>query len=69
MPKDFLVSMRAELLVTLLIVVILLLKIGNKKRSNLFLLRLINTLLLINLVAGFFCVPAGGAIAGCRDRA
>lgn len=59
MLKDFFVLMRAELLVTLLLFIILLLKIGIKRRSNESLLLIINVLLMVNLVSGFFCSPPG----------
>ncbi len=64
MPKDFFVLMKAELLVTLLLIIILLLKIGNKKQGNGFLLQIINLLLLVNLVAGFFCNRPGSLFGG-----
>ena len=46
--------MKAELVVTLLLFILLFLKIGNKKWKNEALLPLINGLLLCNVMAGFF---------------
>jgi NADH-quinone oxidoreductase subunit N len=54
MPIDFLILMKPELSVTLILFVILFLKIGNKEWKNESLLRVINVLLLINVLVGFF---------------
>jgi NADH-quinone oxidoreductase subunit N len=54
MRDDFLLLLKPELSVTLLIFILLFLKIGNREWKPANLLRFINLLLLINLVAGFF---------------
>src|SRR5258708_13029507 len=54
MTNDFFKLMKAELLVTLILFIILFLKIGNKKWKNGSLLPVINFLLLVNVLAGFF---------------
>ena len=54
MPIDFLILMKPELSVTLILFIILFLKIGNKEWKNESLLRVINVLLFINVLVGFF---------------
>lgn len=54
MGNDFFTLMKAELLITLILFIILFLKVGNKQWKNESLLRTINFLLLLNVVAGFF---------------
>jgi len=51
--------MKAELMITVIIFLLLFLKLGNKQVSNDSMLNLINTLLTINLAAGFFYIPTG----------
>jgi NADH-quinone oxidoreductase subunit N len=46
--------MKAELLVTAILFIILLMKVGGRERPNTWLLPFINVLLLINLLIGFF---------------
>lgn len=57
--NDFFFLMKAELLVTLILFILLFLKIGNKEWENSSLLKLINILLLLNFVAGFFFNQSG----------
>jgi len=64
MSNDFFVLMKAELLVTILLFIILFLKIGNKKWENGSLLAVINSLLVINVAAGFFCNREGALFGG-----
>lgn len=53
MLLNFLILMKQELVVTAMIFLLLLLKLG-KDRSNVFVMNTVNILLLINLVSGFF---------------
>ncbi len=57
--NDFFFLMKAELLVTLILFILLFLKIGNKEWENSALLKLINILLCLNFVAGFFFNQSG----------
>jgi NADH-quinone oxidoreductase subunit N len=50
---NFLILMKQELVVAVIIFLLILLKLG-KERSNVTVLNIVNTLLLLNLVAGFF---------------
>jgi NADH-quinone oxidoreductase subunit N len=59
MLKDFLILMKAELVITMIIFILLFLKLGNKEWKNESLLNVINILLLINLVSGFFFAKEG----------
>ncbi len=54
-----LLLMKQELLITAILFILLFFKIGSKEWKNESLLNLINALLLINLVAGFFFVTEG----------
>ncbi len=54
MANDFFILMKSELIVTLILFILLVLKIRDKEWKNESLLRLINILLLINVAAGFF---------------
>ncbi|HUP11036.1 MAG TPA: hypothetical protein VM187_02450, partial [Niastella sp.] len=58
MVTDFLILMKQELIVTVIIFVLLLLKIGTEM-SNTAILNLANGLLLLNLAAGFIGNQAG----------
>jgi NADH-quinone oxidoreductase subunit N len=51
--------MKAELVVTIIIFILLLLKLGNKEWKNESLLNVINILLLVNLASGFFFAKEG----------
>lgn len=59
MLSDFLFLMKAELMITVIIFLLLFLKLGNKEMSNEAMLNFINVLLIINLAAGFFYIPTG----------
>ena len=59
MVSDFLFLMKAELMITVIIFILLFLKLSNKEWRNAGLLNLINILLFINLIAGFFYIPNG----------
>ena len=54
MLNDFFVLMKHELLVTLIIFILLFVKVGSKEWSNEAVCKLVNILLLINFLAGFF---------------
>ncbi len=54
MLNNFLIQMKSELLLTLIIFILLFLKIGKKERNNGTLLHAVNFLLFVNFVAGFF---------------
>lgn len=56
---DFLILMKAELVITLIIFILLFLKLGNKELKNESWLTLVNVLLLINLLSGFFFSKEG----------
>ena len=56
---DFLYLMKAELMITIIIFILLFLKLSNKTWKNEGFLNFINILLLINLAAGFFYIPTG----------
>jgi NADH-quinone oxidoreductase subunit N len=51
--------MKAELMITVIIFILLFLKLGNKEMKNESMLNFINVLLVINLVSGFFYIPSG----------
>ena len=57
MLQAFLYLMKAELLITVIIMLLLFLKLGSSNMRNETLLNIVNLLLLINLVAGFFLYP------------
>jgi NADH-quinone oxidoreductase subunit N len=59
MLNDFLYLMKAELMIIIIIFILLFLKLSNKEWKIESLLNFINILLLINLAAGFFYIPAG----------
>ncbi|HEX5654981.1 MAG TPA: NADH-quinone oxidoreductase subunit N [Chitinophagaceae bacterium] len=59
MLNEFLFLMKAELMITVIIFLLLFLKLGNAKLGNEALLNIVNLLLLINLAAGFFYIPDG----------
>ena len=54
MLNDFLVLMKSELILTVIIFVLLFIKIGSTERENDSVLHIVNVLLLVNLLAGFF---------------
>jgi NADH-quinone oxidoreductase subunit N len=53
MWTDFLILMKQELVITAIIFILLILKLG-KERNNVAIMNIVNTLLLVNLVVGFF---------------
>ncbi|HEY2720318.1 MAG TPA: NADH-quinone oxidoreductase subunit N [Chitinophagaceae bacterium] len=59
MITDFLYLMKAELMITIIIFLLLFLKLVDREWNSNALLNFINVILLINLVAGFFFIPAG----------
>ena len=59
MLNDFLYLMKAELMVTVIIFILLFIKLGNKGMKNETTLSFINLLLVINLASGFFYIPSG----------
>lgn len=59
MLNDFLILMKAELMITIIIFILLFLKLGNKELSNESLFSIINILLFINLISGFFFAKEG----------
>lgn len=59
MLADFFILMKAELVITLLIFILLFLKIRNKEWKNEPLLNIINVFLFINLISGFFFTKEG----------
>jgi NADH-quinone oxidoreductase subunit N len=64
MINEFLILMKQELAVIALIFILLFIKLG-KDRSNVAVLNLVNVLLLLNLIAGFF---GNKAQAYCSTR-
>ncbi len=54
MGNDFFILMKDELMIALIIFILLFIKIGTKEWKNETVLRLINVLLLINFILGFF---------------
>ena len=59
MLNDFLILMKAELVITIILFILLFLKLGNKEWQNEPLLNIINILLLLNLASGFFFAKSG----------
>src|SRR5438045_9689643 len=59
MLNHFFILMKQELLVTLILFILLFIKLAKKEWNNASLLTLINILLFINLVAGFFYIRTG----------
>ena len=59
MLQAFLYLMKAELLITVIIMLLLFLKLGSSNMRNETLLNIVNLLLLINLVGCFFYIPNG----------
>ncbi|TMI92264.1 MAG: NADH-quinone oxidoreductase subunit N [Bacteroidetes bacterium] len=56
---EFLYLMKAELMITIIIFILLFLKLGSKEMKAENMLNFINVLLVINLAAGFFNIPTG----------
>jgi NADH-quinone oxidoreductase subunit N len=59
MLNDFLILMKQELMITIIIFILLFLKLGNKETKNETLINFVNVLLLINLVSGFLMQQEG----------
>ena len=59
MLNDFLILMKQELMITIIIFILLFLKLGNKEIRNEKLVNFVNVLLLINLISGFLFQQTG----------
>lgn len=59
MLNNFLILMKQELMITIIIFILLFLKLGKKETGNETLINFINVLLFINLASGFFKVQEG----------
>ncbi len=59
MVNDFLILMKQELVITLIIFVLLFVKLSNKETKNETLINFVNILLALNLVSGFFMIREG----------
>lgn len=59
MVNDFLILMKQELVITLIIFVLLFVKLSNKDTKNETLINFVNILLTLNLVSGFFMIREG----------
>lgn len=59
MLNDFLILMKQELLVTLIIFILLFIKLGGKEWNNASFINVVNVLLVINLASGFFMQQSG----------
>ena len=67
MLNEFLILMKQELMITIIIFILLFLKLGNKEIKNETLINFVNVLLLINLISGFF-MQQNGAMFGDMFR-
>jgi len=59
MLNDFLILMKQELMITIIIFILLFLKLGNKEIRNETMINFVNVLLLINLASGFIMQKEG----------
>ena len=59
MLSDFLILMKQELMITIIIFILLFLKLDNKETKNETMINFVNVLLFINLASGFFMIPEG----------
>ena len=59
MVNDFLILMKQELVITLILFVLLFVKLSNKETKNEKLINFVNILLALNLVSGFFMISEG----------
>lgn len=59
MVNDFLILMKQELVITLIIFVLLFVKLSSKETKNETLINFVNVLLTLNLVSGFFMIREG----------
>src|SRR5689334_12403442 len=57
--NNFLILMKQELLVTVIIFILLFIKLSKKEWSSGSLVTVINVLLFVNLIAGFFYIRSG----------
>lgn len=62
MLSEFLILMKFEWIITIIIFILLFIKIGNKERRNESLLNIVNVLLLVNLMIGFLLATRGKGI-------
>jgi NADH-quinone oxidoreductase subunit N len=59
MLNEFLILMKQELMITIIIFILLFLKLGKKELNNPTLINFVNVLLFINLASGFLMLPEG----------
>src|SRR5207253_1846845 len=59
MLYDFLILMKAELSITIIVFILLFIKLSNNEWANTPLLNFMNVLLFLNLVSGFFFARSG----------
>ena len=59
MLNEFLILMKQELMITIIIFILLFLKLGNREVKNETFINFVNVLLLINLASGFFKIQEG----------
>ena len=59
MVNDFLILMKQELVITLIIFVLLFVKLGNTETKNETVVNFVNILLTFNLISGFFMISEG----------
>ena len=59
MLNEFLILMKQELMIIIILFIILFIKLGNKEPKNSSLIHFVNVLLFINLVSGFFMQQEG----------
>jgi NADH-quinone oxidoreductase subunit N len=59
MSNEFLILMKQELMITIIIFILLFLKLGKKELNNPTLINFVNVLLFINLASGFLMLPEG----------
>lgn len=59
MLNEFLILMKQELMIIIILFILLFIKLGNKEIKNSTLIHFVNILLFINLASGFFMYPEG----------
>ena len=57
--NDFFIFMKQELMITIILFILLFIKVGSKEWRTESLLNLLNILLLVNFLSGFFCMSYG----------
>jgi NADH-quinone oxidoreductase subunit N len=67
MTNDFFILMKFELLIAIIIFILLFMKVGNSELKNESILNIVNALLLINFIIGFFA-NANGTLFGDMFR-